>query len=140
VSGSPPVYAVQDVPGEGRMYVPRPNLPDITRRFAADKPAVGFRIFAFGGSTTWGDPFGNAFAFPAAIERQLRRANPGRPIEVINMGVSGDGSSRVFERLREAVAPRAASGWSRCSRCSSLGRITESESKRYKPPFRLEVR
>jgi lysophospholipase L1-like esterase len=59
--------------------------------FSMPKPAGLFRIFALGESTTfgWKEVASHEQAWPALLEAKLRRAHPGRAIEVINAGVPG---------------------------------------------------
>lgn len=59
--------------------------------FSMPKPAGLFRIFALGESTTfgWKEVASHEQAWPALLEAKLRRAYPGRAIEVINAGVPG---------------------------------------------------
>lgn len=102
-AGAPPVYIISDEPDMGQLYVPRPSMDDITRAFPVKKPPGGYRVFAFGGSTTYGQPYGNEGGFPYFIEQELRASYPDRPIEVINCGVKGFGSSRVLQIVEEMV-------------------------------------
>jgi lysophospholipase L1-like esterase len=71
----------------------RPSLPP--------KSAGVFRILALGGSTVQGVPDGER-GFVAQLDRGLRRAAPGRPLEVRNLARSGAGSTAVRATL-EAV-------------------------------------
>ncbi|MCP4654273.1 MAG: hypothetical protein GY856_02520 [bacterium] len=71
-------------------------------RIAREKPAGAIRIFALGGSTTFGFGVGAHEAFPAALERRLRARLPGRKVEVVNLGCPGWASGRV-KNLLEVV-------------------------------------
>jgi lysophospholipase L1-like esterase len=62
-----------------------------------------FRIVALGGSTVLGVPDGTQ-GFMAQLERQLRRAAPGRPLEVLNLARSGVGSRTVLATLDRVLA------------------------------------
>jgi lysophospholipase L1-like esterase len=64
-------------------------------RLAREKPAGAVRIFALGGSTTFGLYVGAEHAFAAALERQLRERLPGRDVRVVNLGCAGFASDRV---------------------------------------------
>ena len=66
------------------------------------KPPGVFRIVALGGSTVLGVPDGT-LGFVAQLERTLRRAAPGRPLELLNLAVSGAGSRSVRARLDAAL-------------------------------------
>ncbi len=48
-----------------------------------------YRILCLGDSYVFGDYVEDDETFPAALERTLRRAHPGRSIEVVNAGVNG---------------------------------------------------
>jgi tetratricopeptide (TPR) repeat protein len=101
--GTPPVYNVSGESGQEQHYVPRPNMSDISRTFPVDKPSGSYRVFAFGGSTTHGTPYGNEGGFPHFLEQELRAFYPDRSVEVINVGVRGFGSSRVLQIVEEMV-------------------------------------
>lgn len=74
------------------------------REFLAEKPAGGFRVFVLGGSTAAGFPYPPAYGPGAWLERRLRAALPGRPIEVVNAALPGYGSRRVLLVAREVAA------------------------------------
>lgn len=60
--------------------------PEIER----EKPEGTFRIACIGGSSTYGHgPSSEATTWPRLLETKLRRAYPGRSIEVVNCGASG---------------------------------------------------
>ena len=101
--GTPPVYNISGEPGQEQRYAPRPNMSSISRTFPVDKPSGGYRAFAFGGSTTYGQPYGNEGGFPHFLEQELHALYPERSIEVINVGVKGFGSSRVLQIVEEMV-------------------------------------
>jgi len=66
--------------------------------FAARKPAGTVRILCLGGSTTfWG--YSDAETYPALLQKRLREAAAGRPLEVLNLGVSGYTSAMSAERF-----------------------------------------
>jgi lysophospholipase L1-like esterase len=64
-------------------------------RFAREKDPKTLRIFALGGSSTFGLGVGADAAFPEVLERELAAALPERRIEVINLGCPGWSSERV---------------------------------------------
>ncbi|MGH0032477.1 MAG: SGNH/GDSL hydrolase family protein [Myxococcota bacterium] len=78
---------------------PEPPVP------IAPKPPGLFRIVALGGSTTLGVPDGRQ-GFVAQLERALRRAAPGRPLDVVNLARSGAGSRSVRAVLPQALEAR----------------------------------
>lgn len=73
------------------------------QEFPVTKPANGFRIFAFGGSTVYGHPYLNDTAFPKWLELELAARAPGRKIEAINCGGISYASYRLAYVLREAL-------------------------------------
>jgi lysophospholipase L1-like esterase len=68
-------------------------------RFAREKPTDTLRIFALGGSTTFGLYVGAESAFPAVLEERLRERAPEHAVEVINLGCAGWASDRVVNLL-----------------------------------------
>ncbi len=50
-----------------------------------------FRIVCLGGSATFG-PRGEESTYPRALEASLNRLSPGKPVEVVNAGVTGHSS------------------------------------------------
>ena len=99
------LFAPKTLPDGTRVYETRPEKLGFfdTQRFAADKPADGYRIFALGGSTTAGRPYGAEAAFAAWLERYLRAADPSRSWEVVNAGGVSYASYRVALLMRELV-------------------------------------
>lgn len=59
------------------------------------KPPGVLRVFAFGGSSTFGLFAGKDRAFPAVLQRRLAEAFPDHSVEVINLGCSGLNSEQV---------------------------------------------
>ncbi len=68
--------------------------------FIVPKPEGVFRIFCLGGSTTLGYPYPARFAWPASLERRLKRLFPERAVEVVNVGGTSYGSARTLAVLR----------------------------------------
>lgn len=104
--GTGPMFVERTAPGEPPRMVPVPNKAGLpgTEGFLRDKPAGTVRIFTFGGSTTRGVPWGPSGSYSAWLAEALADRHPDQPFEVINLGVSGWGSSRNLEQLREAIA------------------------------------
>jgi hypothetical protein len=71
--------------------------------FAQRKPPSTRRVFALGGSTTQGEPYGPATAFPEWLRLQLQLADPNHTYEVINAGGLSYASYRVLPILREVL-------------------------------------
>lgn len=102
-AGTNHLFRVEKSPDGTARYVPAPNKRFLDVSFAVHKPAGTWRIFALGGSTTEGQPYGNAASFPFRLGEELRRRHPERRFEVINLGIRGRGSSRVLQVLREVI-------------------------------------
>ncbi len=100
---SPLFFECRD--GGRRVYRTSPNRLEYfnQQEFPARKPAGAIRVFAFGGSTTFGEPWGHRGAFAHYLERSLARGLPGRDVQVVNAGGKGYGSTAVFEVVREAL-------------------------------------
>jgi hypothetical protein len=64
-----------------------------THEFTEQKPPGTLRIVCIGGSTTVQGRT-NDETYPAILERRLRAEAPSRPLEVLNLGVSGSYSDR----------------------------------------------
>lgn len=101
--GSNPIYNVKVEPDGERMYVPAPNKPEFDQHFPVLKPPGTYRIFTFGGSTARGVPWNHRGSFSWWLEHYLQEAYPDRKIEVINLGMSGAGTTRELRNLKEAV-------------------------------------
>lgn len=74
--------------------------------FSATKESGTYRIFALGGSTTYGEPYRSETAFPHWLGLYLQAASPentppARKVEVINCGSLSYASYRVLVILRE---------------------------------------
>lgn len=72
--------------------------------FAVPKTPGTFRIFCLGGSTTVGYPYGYAGSFSTFLRGRLKATFPGRPVEVINLGMTATNSVTVNDIARELVA------------------------------------
>lgn len=101
-AGTNPAFEVREIHGEGRFYVPTPNKRSIEAKFPAIKTPDTYRIFAFGGSTTRGSPYGNRASFSFWLRSYLSGLYPDKNIEVVNCGHSGFGSSPVLQIVEEA--------------------------------------
>lgn len=77
-------------------------LADPQRRFLADKPANGYRVFVVGGSSSAGVPYPSTRqAFSGWLEGLLEQALPQRSVEVVNAAFSGYATRRVLTVVRE---------------------------------------
>lgn len=71
------------------------------KRFKASKGANDFRIFCFGGSTTFGD-FSDR-SFPDILNDMLSSQTVGKRVEVINLGITTLNSYQVSDFVAEVV-------------------------------------
>ena len=104
-----PVPAFEVVELEGRKMVRRtgdqPLLVLDQKPFPLERPAGGLRVFVLGGSAAAGWPYHLGDTnLSALLERKLRMLQPGRPIEVVNMGAGTYASHRVKLVLEEVLA------------------------------------
>ncbi len=67
--------------------------------FAVPKPSGALRVLAIGDSCTFGSGAGQADTYPAQLENRLRKAHPGRSVEVVNAGVPGFSSYQAIRFL-----------------------------------------
>jgi lysophospholipase L1-like esterase len=82
----------------GESYSVRINsLGFRTREFKPQKPPGTLRVLCLGGSTTVGGRT-NEETYPALLEGMLKTRLPHRPLEVLNLGISGTTSDYWLER------------------------------------------
>lgn len=74
-----------------------------SQSFAAVKPANGYRVFCFGGSTVYGHPYLADTAFPKWLELELAATHPQRRVEVVNCGGISYASYRLAPIVREIL-------------------------------------
>ena len=92
-------------PQAARRFFPRQyvRLAPGQDRFARDKDARAFRVFALGASTLLGFPNPAYTSFPNFLQQMLADAYPAREIEVVNCGVTAINSFVVREFVAEVV-------------------------------------
>lgn len=102
--GSPPLFYRTRSRGE-EVFRTSPNRLEFfnAQEFPARKPRGGLRIFAFGGSTTYGEPWGHRGSFAHFLESAIARGDPGRPVQVVNAGGKGYGSTAIVSLATEAL-------------------------------------
>ena len=90
---------------DGEQFVTRDSFRTALRdsQFSAQKSPDTLRVFCLGGSATFGYPYVEKFSWPAALQRALNSFYPERDIEVINLGGTSYGTSRVLGLLRGIV-------------------------------------
>jgi tetratricopeptide (TPR) repeat protein len=71
--------------------------------FPVEKKPNTFRIFCFGGSTTYGRPFDGRTAFPRWLKELLVASVPGKEFDVINAGGISYASYRIVPLVKEAL-------------------------------------
>ena len=74
--------------------------------FSSAKPANTFRIFAFGGSTTYGHPFNWKTSFPRWLQELLNSCKNGMKYEVINLGGISYASYRILPLMKQTLKYR----------------------------------
>jgi hypothetical protein len=91
---------------QGSVYrTARSRAPFIApQEFPAEKPANGFRIFCFGGSTVYGHPYLGDTAFPKWLELELGATDRTRTWQAINCGGVSYASYRIAPMVREVLA------------------------------------
>ncbi len=90
---------------QGDHYVTRDSFREAMRvsHFTVEKPTDTFRIFCLGGSATFGYPYRAENSWPAVMQRALENTAPDRKFEVINLGGTSYGTSRVLGLLRGII-------------------------------------
>lgn len=97
---------ISEAGGEGRytrVYSFPAGPADRALSFGTRKPRGALRVFCLGGSAAYGRPYFPQAAFSAWLERDIRRAVPDRPCEVINAAQPGMDSFGLMAVAREAL-------------------------------------
>ncbi|MDZ7288373.1 MAG: SGNH/GDSL hydrolase family protein [candidate division KSB1 bacterium] len=90
-----------------RYFLKQPTIPKPQKDlFLRIKPENGIRIFALGGSTTAGFPFGNNLMFSRILEKRLADVFPDRRIEMVNLGMSAVCSYTLLDFMDEILAQK----------------------------------
>lgn len=79
--------------------IPSPSI-DV---FLANKPNNSYRIFAMGGSTAAGYPYGFNATYSRVVDDVLQDAMPDKNVEVINVGISAINSYTLFDQVDEII-------------------------------------
>ncbi|HCI71290.1 MAG TPA: hypothetical protein DHV30_12140, partial [Balneola sp.] len=79
--------------------IPNPSI-DV---FLAEKPADSYRIFAMGGSTAAGYPYGFNGTFSRVVDDVLQDAMPDKNVEVVNVGISAVNTYTLYDQLDEII-------------------------------------
>ena len=87
-----------------RYFFNTQNLPGFSNdAFLTDKPDTSFRVFAMGGSSTAGYPYGFNATFSRVTSDALKDILPGRLVEVINLGASAVNSYTLYDQIPEIL-------------------------------------
>ncbi len=80
------------------------NLPGFSNdAFLKQKPDSSFRVFAMGGSSTAGYPYGFNATFSRVTADAFKDILPGRLVEVINLGASAVNSYTLYDQIPEIL-------------------------------------
>lgn len=79
--------------------IPNPSIDT----FLKDKPENGYRIFAMGGSSAAGYPYGFNSTYSRIVQDVLQDAMPDRNVEVVNVGISAISSYTLFDQVDEII-------------------------------------
>jgi len=103
-AGSPPLF-YRETRGGTDHYRTSPNRLEQfnAQEFPARKARDAVRIFAIGGSTTFGEPWGHAGSYARFLRDALAAQFPERRFEVVNAGGKGYGSTANLETVREVL-------------------------------------
>ena len=74
--------------------------------FLKDKPENSFRIFAMGGSSAAGYPYGFNGTYSRVVKDVLQDAMPDKTLEVVNVGISAINSYTLFDQVDEIIAQK----------------------------------
>ncbi|MBO6523846.1 MAG: hypothetical protein JJ971_08480 [Balneolaceae bacterium] len=79
--------------------IPNPSI-DV---FLKKKPENGYRVFAMGGSSAAGYPYGFNGTYSRVVEDVLQDAMPDRNVEVVNVGISAISSYTLYDQVDEII-------------------------------------
>ncbi|MDR9415202.1 MAG: tetratricopeptide repeat protein [Gracilimonas sp.] len=79
--------------------IPNPSV-DV---FLKDKPANAYRVFAMGGSSAAGYPYGYNGTFSRLVEDVLTDAMPSRNVEVVNVATSAISTYTLYDQVDEIL-------------------------------------
>ncbi len=71
--------------------------------FLRKKPENGFRVFALGGSSAVGYPYGFNIKFTKYVELALKDVMPDKTVEVVNLGTSAVNSYTLYDQVDEVL-------------------------------------
>ena len=71
--------------------------------FEETKPDNTFRIFAIGGSTTYGNGVEEEFAWPSQLQKKLDELNLEKDVEVINAGIGAASAFQNYKQIKDKL-------------------------------------
>ena len=98
-----PLFGKKQLSSGESVYATNSNKQNFfnLQQFRPQKGVNSFRIFCFGGSTTYGRPYQAPSAFPKWLAINLNGMDPLRPYEVINAGGISYASYRIVNLVEE---------------------------------------
>ncbi len=99
---SPRKFFIESRDAQGKVRVQYRKGP-LKPEFPKVKDPESLRIFAFGGSTVLGFPYYPYSSFAAMLALALQKSDPGRKIEMSNLGLSGMNSLEIKHCLLESL-------------------------------------
>ena len=112
--GNTELFIDPDIPSN-EYYMPNPNftaryffytrtIPNPSSDvFLKNKPENAFRVFAMGGSSAAGYPFGYNGTFSRVVDDMLTDAMPEKEIEVVNVATSAISTYTLFDQVDEIL-------------------------------------
>ncbi len=113
--GNTDLFIDPEIPGDVEYLMPNPNfaaryffytrtIPNPSQDlFLKEKPENGLRIFALGGSSAAGYPYGYNGTYSRVVKDILTDKIPDKEVEVINVGVSAVNSYTLFDQVDEIL-------------------------------------
>lgn len=113
--GNTDLFIDPEIPSD-QYYIPNPNFtaryffytktlpsPSIDV-FLQEKPENGYRVFAMGGSSAAGYPYGFNGSFSRVVDDILTDAMPDREVEVVNVATSAISTYTLYDQVDEIIA------------------------------------
>lgn len=112
--GNTELFIDPNIP-QGEYYMPNPNfaaryffytktIPNPSSDvFLQEKPEDAFRVFAMGGSSAAGYPYGYNGTFSRVVNDMLTDAMPDRKVEVVNVATSAISTYTLFDQVDEIL-------------------------------------
>lgn len=79
--------------------IPNPSIDT----FLKEKPENGYRVFAMGGSSAAGYPYGFNGTYSRIVQDVLQDAMPDKKVEVVNVGISAISSYTLYDQVTEII-------------------------------------